>query len=699
MKEKINERVTEKQLLLLGAAVIVIAGFFYSQRRVAFMIHDDMYYYMITRNGNIWGKAREAISQGRFYFIYTYVLYAIPYLFDSMIYIKAISFISVVFSTACLFYLVRKVLGTKIGFLVILMFYSFAQIDMQHNAFVAYLFHHQVTIGILLLAIERLLTYYRDKRKTSILVASAILYAIPMFIYESFLFYSILFFTISLYFNIKDNKRWLVSIKDSLWQLRYHIVLSVLYLAIYFTWMILYPPVYDGSRWAFSGLKDLIVTVSVLSTGLFPLNSFVHILRRVNISNFLDPYFLLKAVIGSTAIIYLLRDIQNRISIKFLKTNGMLLLLAIVLPSIPLALTSKYVSWVKDKTYGYVVSYFSYFFIIVLITLCLIFIYQVTIKIKWFKILIFIALFIASVCTDVNNEFWAKVSQSDMDRRVAFNKTISSTDFQDIPDGSVVYIPDYIGINTSMKLTGEYVKMISGKNVKMVNKKEAIEAIADLYVIGYDQSSKSTILYHKKGLPEITKKFALYSADENEKGILLQADKDVTFTVMVNGETVGIFYKTAVIPLDFSKDGYIIESDSNIRLDEIQILNQQVKNNSLIHIDYGEGFYAKEDWGRWSQKESRLNIINDTGQDHVVSFYLMAGTGHRVPTKFEVILPNGGAANFELDYEYRELQMEILVHPGVNKLKFVSGAEQVNSGADSRELFFKVSDSWVEIVD
>lgn len=203
MKEKINERVTEKQLLLLGAAVIVIAGFFYSQRRVAFMIHDDMYYYMITRNGNIWGKAREAISQGRFYFIYTFVLYAIPYLFDSMFYIKVISFISVVFSTACLFYLVRKVLGTKIGFLVILMFYSFAQIDMQHNAFVAYLFHHQVTIGILLLAIERLLTYYRDKRKTSILVASAILYAIPMFIYESFLFYSILFFAISLYFSIK----------------------------------------------------------------------------------------------------------------------------------------------------------------------------------------------------------------------------------------------------------------------------------------------------------------------------------------------------------------------------------------------------------------------------------------------------------------------------------------------------------------
>lgn len=89
------------------------------------------------------------------------------------------------------------------------------------------------------------------------------------------------------------------------------------------------------------------------------------------------------------------------------------------------------------------------------------------------------------------------------------------------------------------------------------------------------------------------------------------------------------------------------------------------------------------------QKESRLNIINDTGQDHVVSFYLIAGTGHRVPTKFEVILPNGGAANFELDYEYRELQMEILVHPGVNKLKVCVRAEQVNSGADSRECFLK----------
>lgn len=698
--EKAKGKITDKQMLLLGAAIIVIAGFFYSQRQVAFMIHDDMYYCMVTRGGNILNKAKDAaIAQGRFYYMYTYVLYAIPYLFNSMVYIKAVSLISVLFSTACLFYVVKKMLGAKIGFLVILILYSFAQIDMQHNAFVAYLFHHQVTIGILLLAIERLLAYYREKRKTSILVASAILYAIPVFIYESFLFYSILFFAISLYFNIKDNKKWFVSVKDSLWQLRYHIILSVLYLIIYFTWMKLYPSVYEGSRWAFSSLKDYLVTVAVLSTGLFPLNSFIHIIRRLHISDFLDPYFVLKAIISSAAIMYLLREIHRKISAEFLKTSGMLLLLATLLPSIPLALTSKYVSWVKGETYGYVVSYFSYFFIVVLITLCLIFIYQATIKIKIFKILLFGALFIASVCTDVNNAYWAKASQSDMDRRVAFDKVISSPSYQNVPDGSVIYIPDYIGINTSMNLTAEYVKMVSGKTVKMENKKESVEWLEELYAISYDQPSKSAILYQKKGQSEMTKRLSISSVDDNEKGILLQTDADENFMITENGKTVGIFYKIAVIPLNFLNGECIIESDSDIQLESIQILNQQVKNNSLIKIDYGEGFYEKEDWGRWSQKDSQLNIINNTGQDHVISFYMLAGTGYQEPSKFEVILPNGSVADFELNNEYREIRVETLVHPGVNELQLVSSSKQVDSGTDSRKLFFKVSNSWIEIVD
>ena len=698
--EKVKGKITDKQMLLLGAAIIVIAGFFYSQHKVAFMIHDDMYYCMVTRSGNVLSKAKDAaIAQGRFYYMYTYVLYAIPYLFNSLVYIKAVSFISVLFSTACLFYVVKKMLGAKIGFLVILMFYSFAQIDMQHNAFVAYLFHHQVTMGILLLAIERLLAYYREKRKTSILIASAILYAIPVFIYESFLFYSILFFAISLYFNIKDNKKWFVSVKNSLWELRYHIILSVFYLIIYFTWMKLYPSVYEGSRWAFSSLKDSLVTVAVLSTGLFPLNSFIHIIRRLHISDFLDPYFVLKAIISSAAIMYLLREIYRKISAEFLKTSGLLLLLATLLPSIPLALTSKYVSWVKGKTYGYVVSYFSYFFIIVLVTLCLIFIYQATIKIKIFKILLFGALFIASVCTDVNNAYWAKASQSDMDRRVAFDKVISSTSFQNVPDGSVIYIPDYIGINTSMNLTAEYVKMVSGKTVKMENKKEPVELLEELYAISYDQPSKSAILYQKKGQSNMTKRLSISSVDDNEKGILLQTDADENFMITENGKTVGIFYKNAVIPLNFLNGVCIIESDSDIQLESIQILNQQVKNNSLIKIDYGEGFYAKEDWGRWSQKESRLNIINNTGQDHVVSFYMLAGTGYQEPSKFEVILPNSSVADFELNNEYREIRVETLVHPGVNELQLISSSKQVDSGTDSRKLFFKVSNSWIEIVD
>lgn len=687
----------EKRSLLFLAVFVIIAGFFYSQRHVAFMIHDDMYYWMVTREGNLFARAREAALQGRFYHLYSFFVYAVPYLINSMIYIKAVSLISILFSVVCLFYISKKLLGPKVGLLIVVLFFTFAQIDMQHNAFVAYLFHHQVTIGILLLSIEKLIAYYREGKNKKILIISAVLYAIPVYLYESFLFYSILLFAISVYFHIKRDKKWFISIKKSLCDLKYHILLSVIYLGLYFGWSKLHPSVYEGSQWAFLGVKNFVATVVTLSTGLFPLNSFLHTIRGIRWSDFLNPFFLTKAVISSYLIMYLLKTIQLKISARFLCISGGFLILAIMLPSIPLALTSKYIEWVKEGTYGYVVSYFSYFFIIILMALLLIYVYQL--GIKGMKFFLFCAFFIAAVCTDVNNVHWADVSQSDMDKRVMFNNVVSSSEFGEIPDESIIYIPDYIGMGASMDRTEQYVKMVSGKDIKMVNNEEEASLADDLYEIKYDKLSKTAMLYQRKGGTETAQRLLIFSLDEKEKGIVFRVDTQGDYLVKENGIGIGVFDGSAVVPIKFVDGKSTIECDSGICLEKMQVLVQKPEDFSLIRANFSKGFYAEESWGRWSQSESQMNIVNDSNREYSVRICLMAGTGYQEYSDFQMLSPDGKTTEFKLNNEYQQIQTEMIVKPGDNILKLKSGASQVDSGADPRTLYFKVSECLMEIVD
>lgn len=686
---------TDRNILLGIAVAVTVMSFFYIQRKTAFVVYDDILFYVNTREGDMWNKGKELALENRFYYLYAYLLYAIPYVIDSLIYTKVVSCLSILFSTTCLFWLIKKLFGNKWGVLTIILFYAFAQINGEHNPMISYIFYHQVTIGAMLLAIERFIAYYKERKRTGVLVLSAILYAIPIFMYESLLFYSLFFFAMSIYYQFQKHEAWFVTLKSSLWDLRYHIILSVLYLCIFLVWGKTHPVTYDGAQWNFTGIGDFIHTVVVLSVGLFPLNSFFHILRQVDFTKCIDPFLWLKAMISSYAIIYLLRTINFRVKFHTLIIGIGSMVFAMLLPSIPYGLTSKFTAMVVDGgTYGYVSTYFSYFFIIILWSLLLLFIYQRIRFKKVFLLFLFVIIMTGSICTDVGNLHCADGAQYRMDKGDAFKALIMSPKFQEIPDGTEILAPDYASGEALTELVERYVKAVANKEIKILSESSGRE----LYEIKYNVAAKSVLFAPKVEAAKQLSQVIVCSADQESKSVIVGANVNNCFSVKENDIGVGIFRGDAVIPLNYVNSISVLECSDGIDFGGIQIVNQKLKNNSLVKASFSEGFYEEESWGRWSREKSKIEIVNDTDQAYLARLNLAVKTGCPVTSNFTVITPDEELYRFILDGRICNLQIETIVRPGVQTLKLISDAPQLDSGADPRALYFSVTDMCLNIV-
>ncbi len=683
----------ERTILLCIAAVIVAAGFFYIQRKAAFLVYDDMLFYVNTLEGDLWEQGKVAASQNRFYYLYAYFLYAIPYALGSLFCMKAVSCISVLFSSVCLFWLIKKTLGNRWGVLVFILFYTYAQINNEHNPFVSYIFYHQITIGVLLLAIERLISFYKDSESITLLRQSSVLYAVPLFLYESFLFYSLFFFAVGIHFQLQRKGTWYSALKSSLWDLRYHISVSVLYLFIFFFFGMTHPVVYDGAQWNFTGMKEFIRTVTVLSSGLFPLNVFFHRIHQIVLATFMNPYYWLKALIGSYAIIYLLRTISVKIKFSsFVKWGGGLWL-AILLPAIPYGLTSKFTAMVVGGgAYGYVSSYFSYFFAVIFTSLTLVFVYQNFRFKNFFLFILFGVLMLGGVCTDVVNENWTEVAQQRTSKGKALQMLITTSMFQKIPDGVEILAPDYVE-GALTEVNERYVELITGKKIKMIKEPSGKEA----YEIKYDAEAQSIIFYESSVETDELRSVVIGSLKKAPKSIIAETDTNDYAIIIGDGFNGGVFKQDVIAPLNITNNISMLECTKGVNLNSLQLINQEVESNSFIKAVFSEGFYEEESWGRWSRAKSSIEIINNTEKEFSISLNFAVRTGNPVPSDFIVITPDGKDFRFKLDGKSSNLTIKTEAKPGISELRLISNAPQLDSGLDTRSLYFSVTDMLMDI--
>ena len=144
----------------------------------------------------------------------------------------------------------RRMCGRREGMLAALLYFAFAQVDIEHNTLVSYLGSRQLDLALLLGSIYLFWDYLEGgKKRKSRLIGSVILYFFSFCAYENFLLFGLLHFLIALRFVRREeqerplHRRLLRAISDVL----PYLLTAILYVGAYVLWDIYFPNDYEGA--------------------------------------------------------------------------------------------------------------------------------------------------------------------------------------------------------------------------------------------------------------------------------------------------------------------------------------------------------------------------------------------------------------------------------------------------------------------
>lgn len=656
---------------------------------VILSIHDDIISYIVTRKGEILKSAvTMAKSQGRIGFFIGVPMAHLPFIFNNFIVYRLISYASICFSVIALGILIKNNINNTVALLSMLFFFTFAQLDGQHNLLVSYVFTHQIAIGFMLLSIERLTSFYKNKNKNKKnLIISALLLLFATILYESFILFSIFLFFISLL----DYKKIKFSVaKKIIIDLRYHIILMSLYLVLFFIWRFLYPSNYDGAQFELGNIIDSLKVMFTYGLARFPLVSTIFKYHQYKYS-MIEPTFIIKALFASMASIVIFKK-ADKINLKISMYSLILCILGIFLPILLLSVTPKYIGWVRAGSYAYVPSFYSYFFIIAFISILATSIYQ---KLNGFKIqgiyilFVIVIVFCSSVLTDINNKLEADNYEKYFEKYKAFDNAVSSKYFKDIENGATIYIPEYNGIHNHMPYMDYYASIYSEKRHIFTNKIEDLTFENPTYGFHYDATSGNMLIGKMKSNMMVDTIYIINNKPiNNQTAIIYQDNKNA---ISVNGSTPSIHEKVAIIPLNLNENCGELRGN-NLDLFGSGIFNERLQNESANLVSIGDGFYSKEIWGNdiayWCNSKGKFKLYNTFAKERyaIVSARIACGddkqpynlylTGKDVDDKYTITASQ------------QELSFRLLLQPGQNDFTFRCDSPPLEDG--SRKLVFYV---------
>lgn len=654
---------------------------------VILSVHDDIFSYIVAQKGDIIEFIiKYAKDQGRFGFFISGPISYFPFIFNNFIVYRLISYISICFSVISLAILIKNNINNNVALLSILWFFTFAQLDGQHNLLVSYVFSHQISIGLVLISIERLTSFYKDKKKRN-LIFSALLLFLSTFLYESFILFSIFLFLISL-LNYKEFN--FPTIKKIIIDLRYHIMLMLLYIILFCIWRVIYPGNYDGAQFQFGNIKDSLKVMVTYSLARLPLVSTVHNYHNYKYS-MLEPIFIIKGFLASIVSVFILKkaDILNR---KICVYCFILCILGVFLPTIVHAFTPKYIDWVKNGSYAYLPSFYSYFFITAFISILITLIYQKLEGLRLQRVyIIFILLivFFSSIFTDINNKLEADNYQVQLKRYKAFDNAVSSEYFKSIEDGAMIYIPEYNGIHNYMPYMDYYASIYSKKTHIFTNRIEDLTFENPTYGFHYDPISGNMLIGKIKNNMLVDDILIVSNkAITNQTAVIYQNNSNI---ISVDGIESSFYDKTAIIPINSSKT-YVEMHGRDLDLYNSCVINEKLQYKPIQTIVLGEGFYPREIWGNdiayWCSNVGKFILYNkfDEAKYAIVSAKIASADDKQS----HILYLNGE----DLDNKYtitssqQELSFKLLLQPGKNEFTFSCDSPPLEDG--SRRLVFYV---------
>ena len=573
MKNKIER---ENELLKNLFLLIIIVTFFWQLRNSFLTTSDDIEYYILTQNKTIKQLMMTmANSQGRVRILLSWFFVPIPFLFDSKWYIVIIGNLCVVINLFLYYYIIKNRINKNIAFITLLMFIIFFSNNLQHNLITSYPLYLQLPLTFLLISIELFLQSYEENKNFK-LIFSSMLFLFSMFFYEGFITYIFIFLYLS-WINRKKKKWTLI---DLIKKNRIHIIVCFLYLIIHILFSIMHKSNYEGTQINIKNIGKVVEVFWKISTGLFPmvpywhLNNIDKIYANSNINTLkimkmqdVDIIWIIKGILSSVFIIFCLEKIDDlKEKAKKILVFYPLIIYCIFIPTLPIAITKKYQDWTQYGVYSYTISYYSYYFIIFLIVGIIILFYSMKFSLKIKKIILVIVITTITVCTSYNNYYINKVQEIEADKNILLSELVKSEYFQKIEDNSYIYVPTYNGINLTMEYSEAYIKMITGKTIKLTNEIKEVDFTKYVYFLDH------------------------YVNNENKKQEIIIGKIDENFyaqeVFILKNEKIGpgslVYYKknkeAMIIPVDLDNSYHVLYEPELIDIKTVRLIEEQLSN-------------------------------------------------------------------------------------------------------------------------
>lgn len=447
--------------------IITLIPFF----NIGFTTGDDLEYYLTYLKGETWNAACiYAQKQGRFFFYFTQPFNSIPYLFDNFYFTKIVQYGTLILSYLLFTQLVYKIFKSKTiaGYTLLLLIMNTAITFNNHIPFIAYPFYFTFSFCLCLISVL-LFIKYTETCQYKYIIYSAILFFITLLFYEAYL---IMLFFMCLYIFIRSRKnRGKIQTyhnKTFYKEILPFILIGILYVILYFSFKFFIfqsqhsDNFYEGSSFAknfsWSHFFDILLQCTIIN---LPFQSYLYYQENVAFNTLLitghqndlwyilthaQPIAYINALIQCFIFVFLTSKIKHSISWKKIGWGLFIALLVSFAVHILIGISEKYNSdwyrWMK----GYVTSYYSYFFTMLFIILCL----YALIKLNSFnKIFHYISIvfcscliFSISIITNYTNDNLSREWIRSQHRFVIIDHLIEQKAFDEIPTNAIVYIHD-----------------------------------------------------------------------------------------------------------------------------------------------------------------------------------------------------------------------------------------------------------------
>lgn len=510
-----QQRVDIKGILLLLICLTSI----YPLLNVGLVINDDL----LIQNKSLIYNFIEVIKQG---FEFTknqgrtnflgWISYEIPFIFNNFIYFKLVQIGAILVDILLLALLIRKLSDSLYLFYLTLIFSIIGlQNSWEHNPITA--FPGQFSIGIMMLLIALYLyTSYFETNKKILMVSSLLFFIYTLFSYEVYVLFSPLFWICSFLIIQKSGN---VNVKYLIKRNLPLLYVCIGYVITYVVFRQIFGSNYEGAQiqTTFNLINSLKViwqfSISALPSYFLFNDKYQYLLyiysdyfgNKNNFLNLFEPR--IEWIIKVSLLLILFYQLQNlqdsqKRSFKKLIFIFFGLLCYIFVPSVLLSLTPAYQTAVLEyEQLGMPVSFFSFFFIVLCLSL-IFYISKLFITSKRVRKVIFILeciiLAYISLSVDFTNHYISKYQKMSNYKWEVLNQFFDSSDFQNIPDGSIIYAPTLryqIGsVGISDGYWNDYFKNKTDKKLNIIDKLGEI-GTQNFYFLKYVQASKESEQY------------------------------------------------------------------------------------------------------------------------------------------------------------------------------------------------------------